>query len=69
MSKATLELQAGDRVLLPGGLVRTVAEVVDAGYLGRRGDSLLAVKYREGSTSEWSGGNLAASDSRWELAS
>jgi len=66
--KLTSELVVGDRVLLPGGLVRTVAEVKTSEYLNYRNEPILYVMYQEGRTPEWSEGNSGIEHSLWLLA-
>lgn len=63
----TDQLEAGHRVRLPFGLVRTVMDVVDSGYVNYRDEPILTVRYQEGLTPEWSGGNTAIAESTWEV--
>jgi hypothetical protein len=60
-----VDLQPGDRVQLPGGLVRTVLTVMP--YTAPGWDHLVSVKYREGRTAEWSAGNSSGRDTLWEV--
>lgn len=66
--KRTDELVPGDVVLLPSRVVRTVSQIVPAGYVNSRNEEILTVWYAEGSTPEWSGGNTGAPESRWKVA-
>lgn len=63
----TTELQAGDRVRLPGGLVRTVSEVQSTNLVGTYGNPLFYVAYAEGRTKEWGPANSAADTTDWTL--
>jgi hypothetical protein len=58
-------LRTGDRVVLPGGIVRTVAAVGPTAYANIRGELILVVQYREGPTPEWGEGNTALASSEW----
>ena len=64
----TSELRPGDRVMLPGGLVRTVGEVKVSEYLNYRNEPILYVMYSEGRTAEWSEGNSSIERGLWFLA-
>lgn len=65
----TDELKAGDRVLLPGGIVRTVDRVVESGWLNAKNEPILSVMYREpGVPGVWSEGNSGCARSLWLLA-
>lgn len=66
-SKRTDQLVKGDKVLLVGRHVRTVESVVETQWLNYSNDPILAVFYREGDTTEWSGGNTGAPETLWEL--
>lgn len=68
MSKRTDELKVGDRVRLPGGLVRTVDCVTESEWLNYRNERILYVMYREGRTTEWSEGNSGIASSLWKIA-
>lgn len=61
----TTELQAGDRVRLPGGLIRTISEIEPTNLVGTYGDPLYFVAYAEGRTKEWGPGNSATAKSDW----
>lgn len=62
-----MELQTGDRVRLPGGVVRTVAEVQRTNLIGAYGAPLYFVAYAEGRTKEWGPANSAVETSEWSL--
>lgn len=66
--RSTLELAAGDRVTLPGGIVRTVSEVGPTNLRNSRNQTIYSVMYAEGCTSKWSGGNSALAETEWVLA-
>jgi hypothetical protein len=68
MRVATDQLKPGDRVRLPGELVRTVKEVKVSEFLNRNNKPILYVMYLEGRTPEWSEGNSAIFSSEWEIA-
>lgn len=67
MTKTTLELEPGDRVQLPAGIVRTVAKVEPNGWLNYRNRPLFDVLYLEGRTPEWGHGNSASEASTWTV--
>lgn len=67
MIKRTDELDAGNVVQLPGGIVRTVDEIADSGYVNYRDEPIFYVNYREGRTREWSSGNSGIARSTWEV--
>ena len=62
----TAELQAGDRVRLPGGHVRTIAEVTPTNLIGTYGDPIYFVSYVEGRTKEWGPANSAIAKTEWQ---
>jgi hypothetical protein len=67
-TKTTLELQPGDRVVLPRkGVVRTVAEVKQSAMTNYRSKPIYFVTYTEGDTEQWSGGNSATAESTWPI--
>jgi hypothetical protein len=66
-AKRTDQLEPGDRLLVDGRYVRTVAEVRPTGYVNHRGETILAVVYAEGDTSEWSGANSGAPGTMWKV--
>ena len=68
LEKCTFELVPGDRVLLPGGRIRTVKEVKDSGMVNFHKVPIHYVMYAEGATDGWSEGNSAALSSTWRLA-
>jgi hypothetical protein len=61
----TSELQAGDQVRLPGGHVRTIAEVEPTNLIGTYGDPIYFVSYAEGRTKEWGHANSAIAKTDW----
>lgn len=67
-TKRTDELQAGDRVRLPGGRARTVSTISPSGYVNRNDEPILTVYYAEGATGEWGEGNTGAPGSPWKIA-
>lgn len=67
MHRRTDQLAHGDRVRLPGRLVRTVDHVRPLGYDNYRGDPILGVYYLEGKTPEWSEGNSAIPETLWDV--
>lgn len=70
MTKTTAELLPGDRVVLPGGLVRTVDRVVPNGWLNYRNEPIYNVMYREPAIpGVWSDGNSGIGASLWLVAS
>lgn len=66
-AKQTIDLVPGDKVLLVGRHVRTVARVEPAGYIGMTGRPVHNVHYREGRTPEWSNANSGADTTEWTL--
>jgi metal-responsive CopG/Arc/MetJ family transcriptional regulator len=66
-TKTTSQLERGDRVQLPGGLVRTVDRIVPSGYVNYRNEVISSVMYAEGRTDEWSGGNSGVSGTTWTV--
>jgi hypothetical protein len=72
MTKRTCDLVAGDRVILPRGVVRTVATITATRWENHRGQTIFALHYVEvdpADLAEWSGGNTAIAASEWEIAS
>jgi hypothetical protein len=65
--KHTLELAPGDRLRLPGGVVRTVMDVRDSEWVNYRNQPIFYVLYVEGRTEEWSEGNSGIAATQWEL--
>lgn len=61
----TDELEPGDRLLIEGRHVRTVAAVVPLGYVNRLDEPIFAVRYAEGDMPEWSAGNSGIARSLW----
>lgn len=66
--KTTAELVAGDRLLINGRLVRTVARVERSAFVNYRDEPIFYVMYAEGDTPEWSGGNSGIGSTGWTLA-
>lgn len=60
-------LKPGDRVRLPGGLIRTVDHVAESEFRNYRNEPIVYVIYAEGRTPEWSHGNSAIWSSEWEV--
>lgn len=69
VDKRTDQLMPGDRVRLPGGLVRTVKYVGTSNFVAARNQPILYVIYREGRTPEWSAGNSSIRFNTWEVES
>lgn len=67
--RETNQLQAGDRVRLIGGLIRTVASVKANGTFNYRNQPIFDVIYREPASAQWSDGNSAIAESIWEVQS
>jgi len=67
MKVSTIDLRPGMRVALPLGHVRTVESVTSAGYVNGSGVTIHNVRYAEGATDGWSGGNSGASDALWDV--
>jgi hypothetical protein len=71
----TDQLRPGDRVvlgagwpLLGAGIVRTVERVEPYEWQWLDGDPvILAVRYREGSTAQWSAANTAVAEQVWTI--
>jgi hypothetical protein len=67
-ARRTDELLPGDRLLINGRYIRTVATVRDSGWLNFRDEPIFSVRYAEGDTAEWSGGNSGIASSLWTVA-
>lgn len=67
MTKTTLQLAPGDRVLLVGRHVRTVETVEPGPFVNQWGAPIFNVLWAEGSTSEWSAGNSGAAETVWTV--
>lgn len=63
----TDQLEAGHRVRLPFGLLRTVLEVVPSPYVNYRDETIFNVLYAEGQTPEWGHGNSGTASSLWTV--
>lgn len=46
-TRCTDDLTPGDRIILPGGAIRTVSHITDAGYLNYRNERIRTVHYVE----------------------
>lgn len=64
----TDHLEPGTRVVLPGGLVRTIDRVTESQWLNRSNEPIFYVYYAEGRTPEWSEGNSAIASTEWKVA-
>lgn len=65
--KRTDELLPGDRVKLPGNVVRTVETVKPVGVQSNAREELQVVIYTEGAADGWGYGNTANPSSLWEI--
>jgi hypothetical protein len=64
----TLALKPGDRVALPGGIVRTVESVRPSGHVNFADEPLYIVSYVEDGSAEWSAANIGHAQATWTLA-
>lgn len=67
-TKTTAQLRQGDRVQLPGGVVRTVASVDRTEYVNHKDAPLFAVMWAEYEHGVWGRGNMAHAEHAWTLA-
>jgi hypothetical protein len=64
----TDELEPGMRVVLPGGIVRTVAAVEPSGFVNRADLPIYNVLWLEPGDERWTGsGNSGIAASLWEV--
>jgi hypothetical protein len=66
--RSTSELQSGDRVILTGGIIRTVHGVQSTGFTDAHNHGLFSITWLEGPSDDWSAKTHAPADYRWDLA-